>query len=65
MSQKILYSCIVFFLPDAGIRPRKYRNVNSLMRFEKFVTSMGGIYYNVYNKRTREFIERVYIKKAG
>jgi len=65
MSPKISYTCIIFFQPEAGIKPRKYRNVNCLLRFEKFVTRMGGKYYNVYNKSTRGFIERVYIKKAG
>lgn len=66
MSSYNLYTCIVFFPSEMKRRPRKYRNVNNLLRFEQFVEKDHALYFNIYSKKTNEFLRRVYInKKAG
>jgi len=60
-----LFTCIVFFPEELSRRPRKYRNINNLLRFERFVEKDQALYFNVYSKNTNEFIRRVYIKKKA
>ncbi|TDO28423.1 hypothetical protein BC659_0488 [Sediminibacterium goheungense] len=61
-----LFTCIVFFPDELARRPRKYRNINNISRFERFAEKEEALYFNVYSKKTNEFIQRVYTnKKAG
>ena len=61
MGQSNLYTCIVFFTRKNSLMPHKYRNVNNIARFEKFARKLGASYFNVYSKRTAEFIQRIYV----
>ena len=65
MSQCKLYTCIIFFSKESPLEVRKYRNVNCLKRFYYFAQLLGGEYFNVYLKKDKSFLERIYIKKAG
>jgi hypothetical protein len=61
MSKK-LFTAIVFM---AGtVPPRKYRNINNIASFVKFCESFDGQYINLYEKTTKNFVERIYIKKG-
>lgn len=60
---KKLYTAIVF-MEDAQQQPRKYRNIANLNSFRIFVESIAGSYYNLYDKTTKLFVERIYIKKG-
>ena len=61
MSKK-LYTAIVFM---AGtVPPRKYRNINNIPNFVKFCQSFDSEYVNLYDKATKTFVERIYIKKG-
>lgn len=64
-SRNKLFTCIVFFPDELARRPRKYRNINNLIRFERFVEKELALYFNVYSKQTNEFLRRVYIKKKA
>ena len=59
MSQNNLYTCIVFFDHESFKQPHKYRNVNNLEKFKLFAFQKGAVYFNVYSKKTREFIKRI------
>jgi hypothetical protein len=61
MAQK-LYTAIVFMLD--GLPPRKYRNINNIPNFVNYCTRINGEYINLYNKATKVFVERIYIKKG-
>lgn len=50
-----LLTAIIFFKPETGITPRKYRNINNVQNFLKFATKSGGWYVNLYCKTTRKF----------
>jgi len=58
---KMLFTAIVF-LDDS--QPRKYRNISNLNSFRLFCEKIKANYYNLYDKRTRLFVERIYIKKG-
>ena len=60
---KKLFTAIVF-MQDINEQPRKYRNIANLNLFRLFVESINGSYYNLYDKRTKLFVERIYIKKG-
>jgi len=60
---KKLYTAIVF-MQDPNDQPRKYRNISNLNSFRLFAESIGGAYYNLYDKSTKLFVERIYIKKG-
>jgi len=60
---KKLYSAIVFYKDN--IQPvRKYHNISSINNFIVFAKSLGAEYFNLYEKTTRLYIERIYIKKG-
>jgi hypothetical protein len=61
MSKK-LYTAIVFMA--AGLPPRKYRNINNIPNFVKFCQSFDSEYVNLYDKATKLYVERIYIKKG-
>lgn len=57
-----LYTCIIFF-EDKNKTPYKFRNVN-INGIKKLITYGNKHqvkYFNVYDKATKKFIERVYI----
>jgi len=56
-----LFTCIIFF-EDKTKTPAKYRNIKNLDKFKTFASSANGIYFNVYEKQTRNFKERIYLK---
>ena len=60
---KKLFTAIVF-MQDINDHPRKYRNIANLNSFRLFVESINGSYYNLYDKSTKLFVERIYIKKG-
>lgn len=60
---KKLYTGIVFF--ENGENPRKYRNISNLGSFMRFLGGINAYYVNIYDKATKSFIERIYIKKGG
>ena len=60
---KKLYSAIVFFKDN--IQPvRKYHNISSINNFINFARSLDAEYFNLYEKTTRLYVERIYIKKG-
>lgn len=59
---KNIYSAIVFFEPELNIPPRKYRNITNLDSFADFCRNSGAKYINVYEKRTKLFYCRIWLK---
>ena len=60
---KNLYSAIVFWKDN--IQPiRKYRNISNINNFINFARSLDAEYFNLYEKTTRLYVERIYIKKG-
>jgi len=53
---------IVFMLD--GSNPRKYRKITDINDFYRFADRIGGNYFNVYDRTTKLFVERIYIKKG-
>jgi len=60
---KTIYKAIVF-MKDPLEPVRKYRNVYKDIKFYNFCESIGAAYYNLYDKSTNLFVERIYIKKG-
>jgi hypothetical protein len=60
---KKLFTAIVF-INNIDI-PRKYRNISNLNSFRQFAHTIdGALYYNLYDKATKLFVERIYIQKG-
>lgn len=59
---KKLYTAIVFMAD--GSATRKYRNISSINTFYAFCKSINAAYFNMYDKDSKNFVERVYIKKG-
>ena len=60
---KNLYSAIVFWKDN--VQPiRKYRNISNINNFINFARSINAEYFNLYEKTTRLYVERIYIKKG-
>jgi len=60
---KNLYSAIVFWKDN--VQPiRKYRNISNINNFINFAKSLDAEYFNLYEKTTRLYVERIYIKKG-
>lgn len=59
---KPLYTCIVFM--QDGSSPRKYRNISNKNNFFNFCITIKANYFNVYDKVSKQYVERVYIKKG-
>ncbi len=59
------FTAIIFFKPETGIAPRKYRNINNVQNMLKFALKSGGWYVNLYCKRTKEFEGREYLTGAS
>jgi len=60
-----LYTAIIFFKPETGIQPRKYRNINNVDNLLKFAHKSGGWYVNLYSKQTKKFEGREYLTGAS
>ena len=60
---KKLYTAIVF-MADPNDTPRKYRNISNINSFYNFCVKIGAAYFNTYDKSTKIFVERIYIKKG-
>jgi len=60
---KKLYSAIVFW-KDNNQPIRKYRNISNINNFINFARSIDAEYFNLYEKTTRLYVERIYIKKG-
>jgi hypothetical protein len=60
---KKLFTAIVFF-QDNNIPIRKYRNIANINSFYNFCVIIDAEYFNLYEKTTRLFAERIYIKKG-
>jgi hypothetical protein len=57
-----LYTCILFCnasTPGGGLIVKKYRNINNLERFKDFAKTINGNYFNVYDKKTKVFIQQI------
>ena len=61
---KRLFTGIIFFKPETGLPPRKYRNINNIENFLKFALKSGGWYVNLYDKVSRQFEARKYVTEA-
>ena len=60
---KKLYSAIVFW--DNKATPvRKYRNISNISNFTNFARTLDAEYFNLYDKTTKLYVERIYIKKG-
>jgi hypothetical protein len=57
------YTAIVFFKGNLKKTPLKYRNINNLEKFMSFVRDKwtDAIYYNLYDKKTKEFVRRQWL----
>jgi len=55
------YTCIIFFKDQIERRPTKYRNIRFLDNFKTYAASIGAKSINVYDKRTKAFIEQINI----
>lgn len=58
------YTAIVFFKPETGISPRKYRNISNVENFLKFALKSDGWYVNLYFKENRKFAYRKFVTEA-
>lgn len=54
-----LYTCILFCIDN---QVKKYRNINNLERFNDFAKNINGNYFNVYDKKTKLFIQQIKCK---
>lgn len=59
MLHKNDYSCIAYFKSS---KPKKWEFVHKLNGFAEFLNQKHPewLYFNVYNRRTREYLERFY-----
>ena len=60
-----LFTAIIFFKPESGIAPRKYRNINNVDNLLKFALKSGGWYVNLYCKTSKKFEAREYVTEAS
>jgi hypothetical protein len=55
------FTCIIFFKDELERRPTKYRNIRYLANFKAYAASIGAKSINVYDKRTKDFVEQIKI----
>ena len=58
-----LFTAICFFNPKLAAAPLKYRNINNVQKFVAFAAGKGVMYFNVYGKETKNFIQRIWIEQ--
>ncbi len=56
-----LYTVIAFRC-QGDLAPLKYRNVNNLEKCRRFLETKGVLFFNAYDKATREYAGRIYVK---
>jgi len=58
------FTDIVFFKKELEKTPFKYRNIKDIESFKRFLLKKheNAIYFNLYNKGTKDFYGRVWIK---
>jgi hypothetical protein len=59
-----IYNAIIFYAPEMGIKPKKYRNISKLDNFLKFALKDGGTYVNLYFAIDAKFSHREYLTGA-
>jgi len=59
---KILYTAIVFMADNTPVR--KYRNISNIVNFTNYAKSINADYFNLYEKVSKKYQERIYIKKG-
>ena len=61
-----LFTAIIYTsIPQVGTNQQflKYRNIGNLDKFKKFAAMFPGAeYFNLYDKKTKQFIKREYLK---
>ena len=60
-----LFTAIIFFKPETGIAPRKYRNIKNVQNMLKFALKSGAWYVNLYCKTSKKFEGREYLTGAS
>jgi hypothetical protein len=60
---QILKTAIVFFKPGTK-RPRKYNNINNVVKFARFCQDLGAYYINYYNKKDGKFEGRKWLTSS-
>lgn len=58
----MLYTAVVFMADKTPVR--KYRNISNIVNFTNFARSINADYFNLYEKVSRKYQERIYIKKG-
>lgn len=58
------YTGIVFFHHSKGKTPLKYRGITNKAKFELFAAKLDALYINYYNKSTKQFEGRKWLKNA-
>lgn len=56
------FTAIVFFHHSKGKTPLKYRGITNKAKFEAFADQLQGLYINYYNKETKQFDSRKWLK---
>lgn len=59
--EKKLFTAILFFAPNTGRTPAKYRNISNPASFTKFAQRAGAIYANWYDKDNKQYLYRQYL----
>lgn len=62
--KKQTFTAIIFFADNS--QPYKYRGLQNLDSFKKFVLAKytNALYYNLYDKATKNYFGRVYLKDS-
>jgi len=58
-----LLTAICFFSPKDNQPPLKYRNIKDEGKFINFVEKKGVLYINFYDKESKAFIKRHWLKQ--
>ncbi len=58
---KKLYT-VIGFRQTGNPAPIKFRNVNNLEKCGKYLAGQGIAYFNAYEKATRQYVGRTYVK---
>lgn len=61
MSKK-QYTAIIIF--NNGEYARKWRKISNLASLEASCVKLGADYINLYDKETKQYVRRIYIKKG-
>lgn len=56
------FTAIIFFHHSKNKQPIKYRGITNKTKFEAFADQLQGLYINYYNKETKQFDSRKWLK---